>query len=153
MDTTELRLAIDAFNTAAAGDFNAPDEGEWDAAMLIAHIAETARTFSDTTRDVLEAAPAAYDNAPATFEPSLRRVVQSAGSIDKLRSLALARSQELLDLMARLTDEQAATPVPVRVIDGDRVIVNATRPWSGALTTQWRIHWPAHTEALRALRA
>jgi len=152
METTDLRQCIQRFNETAQGEFRAPNEGEWDAAMLIAHIAETARTFSATTRDILEATPSGYDNAATTFEPSLRRVIASAGSIDKLRQLAAVRAEELLDLMARLTDEQVQTPVHVRVIDGDVVRLQVTRPWAGALATQSRLHWPVHTEALQALR-
>lgn len=60
---------------------------------------------------------------------------------------------QLCDVLDRLSDEQAATLVPARIVDGGAVVLDAPVPWAGLMGAQEHRHVASHTEALRELRA
>jgi hypothetical protein len=153
MDVTVLSEAYDRFHEAADGEFEEPPDGGWGAELVLAHIAETSRSFADVTRALLEGRRPAYDNAESAFLPNLQRVVRETATLDALRSLSRSRGQELIDLAARLNEQQAATPVHSRIIDGRAVVVDEPWPWGNVLTAvQPGVHLAGHTEQLLALR-
>jgi hypothetical protein len=141
MDTTDLRKAYESVAVEAeAGGFGAPPPGEWDAGRIVGHLALGDDLLAAVTADILAGRPARFDNR-ASLQPA-------AVDVDVLRR----SGARLCDLIDRLTDEQAATVVPVFIQDGDEIRVDRPMPWGMLLGIQASFHLPAHGEQLKALR-
>lgn len=139
MDTTELRTAYDAFLAeAAVGGFGPPPPGEWDAGQVVAHVARNDELLAAGTESILDGRPAPYDNRPA-LESLVDGDVRATGD-------------RLCGLLDRLTEEQAATVLPVFIQDGTEIAVDQPMPWGRLMGVQASFHLPAHAEQLRALR-
>ena len=152
MDTTELEAAYrELLDAARAGGFGPPaEEGGWSAELVLAAVVATDRLLAAATAEVLAGASARYDNAPATRAPYLRAIARAAGDLDGLVAEARRCGLELV-LLARELGEAAATPVDVRLLDGDEVRLAAPMPWSGMLATHAEVHLRERREALAAL--
>jgi hypothetical protein len=141
VDTTELRKAYESVAVeAAAGGFGPPPPGEWDAGRIVAHLTLNDGLLASTTEAVLAGRPASFDNRPS-LDPE-------PGTVEALR----ASGARLCDLMDRLTEEQAATVVPILIQDGTEIAVDRPMPWGVLLGIQASFHLPAHADQLRALR-
>jgi hypothetical protein len=63
------------------------------------------------------------------------------------------RAETVCLLLQRLDDDQRATPVHCRLIDGGNVVVDESMPWAlVALQIHPGRHLPGHTAQLAALR-
>jgi hypothetical protein len=141
MDTTELRKAYESVAVEyEAGGFGAPPPGEWDAGQIVGHLALNDDLLASVTSAVLDGRPARFDNR-ASLRP---------GSADG--SVLRRSGARLCDLADRLTEEQAATVVPILIQDGTEIAVDQPMPWGVLLGIQASFHLPAHGEQLRALR-
>ena len=147
MDTTELRAAYESFAAEAeSGGFGPPPPGEWTAGQIVAHVSRNDELLAAATAAILDGRPAGLDNRPAL----------DLGALDSLADpIAAVRASGArpCDLLDRLSDEQAATVVPVFIQDGDRVAVDRPMPWGVLMGVQAGFHLPAHGDQLRALRA
>lgn len=162
MDTTELREAYDELIAVAAqGRFRTPSAGGWDASTVVAHVVLTDRLLRDVTGALLSRGTLArafgrgrptYDDASASDEQRLRRLVRSAGGYPELVRLVTCTADASISLVEQLTDAQAATGVHVRITDGYAVIVDEVRPWSEQLSAYAKRRLPQHTAELHALR-
>lgn len=141
METTELRKAYESVAIdVEAGGFGAPPPGEWDAGRIVGHLALNDDLLASTTQDLLEGRAARYDNR-ASLQPA-------PVDVDVLRR----SGARLCDLLDRLTDDQAATVVPIFIQDGEEIRVDQPMAWGVLLGIQASFHLPAHGEQLRALR-
>jgi hypothetical protein len=154
MDTTELEAAYrHLIETAREETFRPPaDAGEWPAELHIAHVIATDRLLSAATALVLAGSPARYDNAAAAEVAYLAEIGRAAANHDSLVATMRQCGLELVLLARRLDEQQAATPVPTRIVDGDVIRVDAPLPWSGVLNTHAQVHLREHASALQALR-
>ena len=62
-----------------------------------------------------------------------------------------AAYRPVLDLAGRLDEAQAATRLPVRIVDNGQVFIDRPLPVSGLLATQARAHLPMHQRQLSEL--
>jgi hypothetical protein len=152
MDTTGLRAAYAALVAEAElGGFGVPDDGWW-AERVLAHVAVNDGLLAEVTEGLLAGERPSYDNALAHDEHGLDRFAEPLGSRDALVGVVRASGQRLCDLLDRLDDEQAATPVQTRIADGGEMVVDEPVPWGRLMSAQERRHLVAHTDQLRALR-
>jgi hypothetical protein len=141
VDTTELRKAYESVAVdVEAGGFGAPPAGEWDAGRIVGHLALNDGLLASATEAILEGRPARFDNR-ASLRPAPVQV-------DVLRR----SGARLCGLLDRLTEDQAATVVPIFIQDGAEIRVDQPMPWGVLLGIQASFHLPAHGEQLRALR-
>lgn len=154
MDTTALEAAYRRLlDVARPGGFRPPaDASAWPAEHVLAHVVATDRLLAATTAEILAGAQPRYDNHPATREALLVDIGRAAGGWDGLVTTVRQCGLELVLLARRLTDEQAATATPVRIVEDGEVRVDAPLPWSGVLHTHAEVHLPERTAALEALR-
>jgi hypothetical protein len=141
MDTTELRAAYESVAAEVdTGGFGPPPPGEWDAGRIVAHLALNDDLLASVTEAVLAGLAVGFDNrASLRPEPATVDVLRRSGA-------------RLCDLVDRLTEEQAATVLPVLIQDGDEIAVDRPMPWGVLLGLQASFHLPAHGDQLRALR-
>jgi hypothetical protein len=134
-----------------AGGFAAPPAGEWTAEQVAAHVARNQEELIQTTEAILAGDKAAYDNRVAIEVAQLDRYVLAyrglRGLADRLAQTAVA----LHELAGRL-DEQGSVAVPVRIQDGDRVLVDEPTPWGEVLKLDQAVHVRRHLDQLRRLR-
>jgi hypothetical protein len=141
MDTSALRKAYEAFAVEAdAGGFGPPPPGEWSAGQVVAHLARNDDLLAEVTAAILAGRTASFDNRPS-LDPA-------PAPVEVLR----ASGARLCDLADRLTEEQAATVVPVLIQDGEEIAVDQPMPWGVLLGIQASFHLPAHGDQIRALR-
>jgi DinB superfamily len=144
MNTTELREAYEAFAVeASAGGFGPPPPGEWDAAQVVAHVTRNDELLAAATESIMDGRPAPFDNRAA-----LEGLATGEVRVDDVR----ASGERLCALLDRLTEEQAATVVPVFIQDGTEIAVDQPMPWGVLLGFQSSYHLPEHGEQLKALR-
>jgi hypothetical protein len=143
------RTLLDMLRTAS---FRSPaDAADWDAELVLAHLAANDRLLAATTAALLADDAPAYDNAAATREVGLHALARAAGDWNGLVATVRQSGLELVLLARQLDSVTAATAVPTRIIDGDVVRVDAAVPWSGVLNTHAEVHLPSHISQLRAL--
>ena len=155
MDTAVLEDAYRALlDVARQGGFGAPaDSAQWPAELILAQIAANDHLLAAATAEVLAGQRPSYDNTPASREPYLQALARAAGDTDGLVA-EVRRSGLVLVLMARELDEAtAASPVQVRIVDGDVVRAESPMPWSGVLATHAEVNLPERRAALQALQA
>jgi hypothetical protein len=155
MDTTALEAAYRRLlDVARAGGFRPPaDAGAWPAELQLAHVVATDRLLAATTAELIAGgSQLRYDNLAATTADYLADIGRAAGDWAGLVAAARQGGLELVLLARRLSEAQAATPVPVRIRDGEAVRVDAALPWAGVLHTHAEVHLAEHTAALAALR-
>jgi hypothetical protein len=141
----------DFITEVLAGGFAPPPAGQWSAERLAAHVARNHEELIRTTETIMSGDPAGYDNREAIDVAELDRYVLAyrglRGLADRLAETAIA----LRELAARL-DEHGSVAVPVRIRDGERVVVDEPVPWSEVLKTDEAVHVRRHLDQLRALR-
>jgi hypothetical protein len=159
MDTSELEAAYravldlaargsgDSSPGAASGEAGpgggeaGPADGEaWGPDDVLAHLGS-----------VLGGAAQPYDNRDAIEVAELRSLTRDLGDTAGLIGGLESSSRELMDLAGRLDEAQAATPVPVRILDGDQLVVDNPLPVRSLLNIQARRHLPMHEAQLGEL--
>ncbi|MFC4107338.1 hypothetical protein [Micromonospora zhanjiangensis] len=153
MDTAVLRRAYDVlFAEIAAGGFGRPPDGQWTAERVVAHVVSSDVLFAEATEAVLAGSPYAYYDHDAIGRSQLDELVTEcaglAGLTDRLRS----GSGRICALIDRLGPEAAGVPVETHIHDGDRIVIDEPLPWGRVVDIHERVHLPAHTDQLRALR-
>jgi hypothetical protein len=164
MDISELEAAYRSVLTLAAEVPPVPAEGPpagadgsdggdpaWEPGDVLAHLVVNDRLLTRAVRAVLEGAALPYDNADAVELAELRALGKDLGGTEGLLGELETSSRELLDLAGRLDEAQAATPVPVRILDGDELRIDRPLPVASLLTIQARRHLPMHEAQLGEL--
>jgi len=131
---------------AGSGDGEA-----WGPDDVLAHLVLNDRLLARAVRSVLAGTAQPYDNLDAIDVAELRSLTRDLGDTAGLIGGLEASSRELMALAGRLDEAQAATSVPVRILDGDRLFVDKPLPVGSLLDIQARRHLPMHTEQLREL--
>lgn len=151
MDTAALRKAYDELLAEIElGGFGPPQDGEWSAPQVVAHVVTNDDLLADTTRAVLAGEPRPYYNHDAVDTARLSALGDDLGALAERLRLS---SATLCDLLEQLDEAGAQTPVHMEIRDGDRTALDAPLPWGRAADIQARVHLPNHTEQLRGLRA
>ena len=163
MDTSELEAAYRSVldlagrGAAASGAGRAPaspgaGDGEaWGPDDVLAHLILNDRLLARAVRSVLDGTAQPYDNLDAIDVAGLRAIGQDLGATAALIAELEASSRELVELAGRLDEAQAASPVPVRILDGDQLRVDSPLPVAGLLNIQARRHLPIHEAQLSEL--
>ena len=158
MDTTDLEAAYrSVLDLAARGTGDgpgAPDAGSgeaWRPDDVLAHLVLNDRLLARAVRSVLDGTAQPYDNLDAIDVAELRSLTRDLGDTAGLIGGLESSSRELLDLAGLLDEAQAATPVPVRILDGDQLVVDNPLPVRSLLNIQARRHLPMHEAQLREL--
>jgi hypothetical protein len=162
MDTSELEAAYRSvldLAARAAGNGSGPGDGEaeagdgeaWRPDDVLAHLVLNDRLLARAVRSVLDGTAQPYDNLDAIDVTELRSLTRDLGDTAGLIGGLEASSRELMDLAGRLDEGQAATPVPVRILDGDQLVVDNPLPVRSLLNIQARRHLPMHEVQLSEL--
>jgi hypothetical protein len=170
MDTSELEAAYravldlaargsgDSSPGAASGEAGpgggeaGPADGEaWGPDDVLAHLVLNDRLLARAVGSVLDGAAQPYDNLDAIEVAELRSLTRDLGDTAGLIGGLESSSRELMDLAGRLDEAQAATPVPVRILDGDQLVVDNPLPVRSLLNIQARRHLPIHQAQLSEL--
>jgi hypothetical protein len=148
-----LRDAYAAFRAEAeAGGFASPGGEGWTAEQVVAHIVVNDGLLADTTEALLVGHTPSYDNAAAADGEALAQFAADKGGMAGLLTALTASSERLCTAVSRLTDEQAATPVPTLILDSGEPAIDEPLPWGLLMTLQAQRHIPAHADQLRKLR-
>ena len=160
MDTTELKaayrsvldLAVRAVGAGPGPGSPGAGDGEvWRADDVLAHLVLNDRLLARAVRSVLDGVAQPYDNLDAIELVALRALTRDLGDTAGLIGGLEASSRELAELAGRLDEAQSATPVPVRILDGDQLRVDGPLPVASLLNIQARRHLPIHEAQLREL--
>jgi hypothetical protein len=127
------------------------DRDDWGPGDVLAHLIANDRLMARAVRSVLGGTVEPYDNADALDLAELRALAGELGGTARLAGGLEASSQELLALAGRLDEAQAATPLPVKIVDGDQVFLDRPVPVAELLATQARAHLPMHQRQLSEL--
>lgn len=153
MDTADLRRAYDALLAEVEiGDFRPPPEGEWTAEEVVAHIAANDELMTEATEAVIAGSPWVCYNHNAIHRPQLDGLIADCGGLPGLTRLLRTTSRRLCDLTEHLGEKSAAL-VDTHIRDGFELRIDEQLPWGRTLDIHGRVHLPAHTDQLRALRA
>jgi hypothetical protein len=159
MDTSELEAAyrpVLELAARAAGPGQGPaspddDAKAWGPDDVLAHLIVNDRLLARAVRSVLGGAAEPYDNLDAIELAELRELAGDLGDTAALIGELEGSSRELVGLAGRLDEAQASTPVPVRILDGDQLVVDNPLPVSRLLAIQARRHLPMHQAQLSEL--
>ena len=94
-----------------------------------------------------------YDNAPTQVRRDLEHVAAAAGGVDGLIPMVEEAGLELIRSTALLDEATQHTLVSTKILDGSEYALDDIVPWGRALEVHGRVHLPAHTQQLAALRA
>jgi hypothetical protein len=141
----------DFITEVLAGGFGPPPDGGWSAEQIAAHVALNHEGLIRVTEAILSGEPVGYDNREATDPRDLDRYVAAYRGLRGLADRIAATVVTLRELAGRLA-ERGSVSVPVRIQDGDRVLVDETLPWADVLATDEAVHVRRHLDQLRALR-
>jgi hypothetical protein len=154
MDTSELEAAYRSVLDLAARGTGASGAGggeAWGPDDVLAHLILNDRLLARAVRSVLDGTAQPYDNLDAIDVAELRTLTRDLGDTAGLIGGLEASSRELVDLAGRLDEAQGATPVPVRILDGDELRVDRPLPVASLLNLQSRRHLPMHEAQLSEL--
>jgi hypothetical protein len=162
MDTSELEAAYrsvldlagrvaPAGSPGPGGGSGAEDIEAWGPDDVLAHLVLNDRLLARAVRSVLDGSSLPYDNLDAIDVAALRSLGRDLGGTGGLTAELEATSRALVDLAGRLDEAQAATPVPVRILDGDQLRVDNPLPVASLLNIQARRHLPMHEVQLSEL--
>ena len=153
MEAAELRRAYEVLLTEVeAGGFGPPPPGEFSAEQVVAHLVANDELLTEATEAVIAGAPWAYYDLESIHRPQLAALISECGGLDGLSTRLRATSQRLCALTERL-GTKAETPVDTHLREGSVLVIDESLPWGRTLDIHGRVHLPAHTEQLRALRA
>ncbi|MFD8738248.1 MmgE/PrpD family protein [Streptomyces sp. NPDC059618] len=136
---------------SAGGSGESPLPGERGTDWTLAHIALSDRLLSSTARQVLGGAEAGLDNGPA-MDPKAIEELTSTVDRDVLVELVRRNAAEFVGLVARIRQDQQATPVAVRLVgDEGQELFSGAVPWGEIVRMRAEDHIPGHTERLRRI--
>ncbi|MDT0262662.1 hypothetical protein [Jatrophihabitans lederbergiae] len=157
MDTAPLRDAYRALLDAAAvvaeqgGATAVPQDGEWDADRILAHIALVDAATLATAATIASGSAATYDNRHSHHTWTSRRVTALAGGNAGLRDRIRRQGEALCSLSAVLSDAELDVAVPTLLLSHDEVVLDQPVPLKAILTGLAEDHLPKHTAQLLAL--
>jgi hypothetical protein len=154
-ELAELRVAYDAFFAEAdRGGFGPPPDGEWDAAHVVAHVALNDVAMAGVGRDLVFGREPSFDNVLCQDRGVMARLVERCGDLAGLVAFARDQARTAVQVASRLDADQAAHPVPCRLLHDGEVVLDRPMPWwQIAVVLQTARHLEAHTGQLRDLRA
>jgi hypothetical protein len=144
-------LYADFIAEVLTGGFAPAPAGQWSAEQIAAHIARNQEELIRVTETVLSGDEAGYDNRVATDIAELDRYVLAYRGLRGLADRLAETVVTLRELANRLAERDPIT-VPVRIQDGDRVVVDQPLAWADVLATDETGHVHRHLDQLRALR-
>lgn len=156
METAVLEEAyvglIAAATAAAVGhQVSVPPAGERGVDWTLAHIALSDRLLASTARQVLGGVAAGLDNGPA-MDPKAIEELTSSVDRDILVELVRRNAAEFVGLVARMSQDQQATPVTVRLVgDAGEELFSGAVPWGEIVRMRAEEHIPGHTGRLRRI--
>lgn len=154
MQTQDLERAYSDFLAAAKdGNYPQPTNGGWSAELVLAHLIVSDREIAAAIGCAIAGNPPAFDNSASQAEPLLHAVVEAAGSWAGLLDALERTGQELIALASRMTDEQAAMPIPIKVVSDGRVVIDAEAPLASLVRVPVDTHLRMHLQQLAALSA
>jgi hypothetical protein len=152
VNTDDLRAAYAQFVEAARrGPFADPHDGGWRAEMVLAHLVVGDRLIAEAAARAIAGGTAQFDNAASLSEPYLEAIIQAAAGWDNLVDAVRHGGDELIALAQRMTDDQASTPIPARIVSDGQAVLDATVPVGHLVRGPADIHLRLHTEQLTAL--
>jgi hypothetical protein len=162
MDTSELEAAYRSVLDLAArgpgpgagdgsGSAGAGNGDAWGPDEVLAHLVLNDRLLARAVRSVLDGTAQPYDNLDAIDVAELRVLTRDLGDTAALIGGGGGSSPARLVKAGRLDEAQAATPVPVRILDGDQLVVDSPLPVRSLLNIQARRHLPMHEAQLSEL--
>jgi hypothetical protein len=152
MNAAELRRAYDVLLAEVdAGEFAPPPPGEWSAEQVAAHVVANDELLIRTTDAVLAGSPWVYYNHNELHNPQLNALIAEHGGLAGLAGQLRGSSQRVCSLIGRL-GLHGETLVHTLIRDGFDLRVDEPLPWARVLDLHGRLHLPAHTNQLRALR-
>ncbi|MFK3980942.1 hypothetical protein ACI2K4_11255 [Micromonospora sp. NPDC050397] len=152
METAGLRRAYEELlGEAEAGGFGPPAGDALSAEQVLAHLVANDELFAAATEAVLAGSPYVYYEIDTIHRPQLDELVTRYGGLDGLATRLRATSDQLCAMVERVTDG-VDTLVQTRMREGARLDIDEALPWGRTLDIHRRVHLPAHTDDLRALR-
>jgi uncharacterized protein YciI len=149
--TGSLESAYAPFTASLlAGGFPAPEDGEWPAEFVAAHVAINNDAISDAAEAVARGQEVVYDNAPSVDNGELARYVERVGGLVGLAE-EIQRSAAHLDLAYAALGELAQTSIHVRIRDGNEVAYDGPMLIGAFVEGNATRHLDLHHEQLKAL--
>jgi hypothetical protein len=152
MDVTSLRESYGRLIWAARqGPFRPPADGEWSAELVLAHVTAGDRLLCATAAEILAGRVPNHDARPAQSVPYLQSIVTAAEDSGLLVETVRRGGEELAELAAQLTAEQASAEVHVLIVDGGEVRLDGPLALGRLLEIHAGSHLPGHAEQLQSL--
>jgi hypothetical protein len=155
MDTTGLRGAYRALLDAAATVADSgepgpvPQDGEWNADQILAHVAIINAATIATVAAISSGTNTTYDNRIALDTWTIERLIALAGGNAGLRDRIRLQADALCTLGGpMLSEDELNTLVPTRLLSNDTVLVDQPMPLRDLLTGLAEMELPAHTRQL-----
>jgi len=153
MDTVAFVAAHEAFEGRVVAAEDCECEG-WSARLVAAHVIGMDRLLTETAARILFGTrlmygkPATYDAEFLGSDAYLRAIADSIGDrcalVDELRRSRSA----LVAIVSQLSEADATTAVPARIVDGPRILVDGPVAFGALLQTHARVHIPAHADEI-----
>jgi hypothetical protein len=152
MNTDDLRLAYQNFaQVAARAPRSAPVGGGWSAEMILAHVLVGDRLIAESAARTLNGLPTRFDNGAALVESYLQAVIDAARPYENLVSAVIRGGDELIGLVERMTDAQAAICIPAGIVSDGQVVLDREVPIGSLVRGPADVHLRLHSEQLAAL--
>jgi hypothetical protein len=157
MDTTRLRDAYRTLLDAAATVAQAvpapiPPAGEWNADQILAHVALLNAATISTVSAITSGTHTTYDNRVSQDDWTLAHLIEVASGNEGLRERIRAQGEALCVLAGPILSEtELDTPVPVRLVSKDTILVDQPMPLRDIITGLADVELPGHAAQLRAL--
>ena len=149
MNTDRLRQAYADFLAAARSEpAVAAGDGSWSPKMVLAHVVVGDRLIAEAAACVMAGLPTSYNNLASQSVPYLQSVVEAVGGWSGLLASVQQTGAELVALAEQLTEEQAATPILVKIVSDNAVVIDATVPLSNLILAPSDVHLRMHTHQL-----
>jgi hypothetical protein len=151
MQTDELRRAYADFVQAARQRPPGEPQSGWNAELVLAHVVVGDRLIAEAAGRLMAGTPTSFDNLTSQSEPYLRAVAEAAGGWDGLVTEVERAGAELIALADSMTDQQAATPLAVKIFSDGAVVIDATVPLSSLVRAPVDSHLNMHLQQLAGL--
>ncbi|MGI9610215.1 MAG: SRPBCC domain-containing protein [Acidimicrobiia bacterium] len=154
VDIASLSAAYEEFyGEAESGGFGLPQDGEWDARQVVAHVALNDTAMIAVAQSLIHQDPGAFDNEVCQDLDVLAGWIESCRSMEALILRGRAIARQATAIVQRLDADQRQTAVRCRFLNAGEVALEQSMPWeSVAVEIQAAKHLPGHTEQLRNLR-
>ncbi len=133
-----------------AGDFPTPEDGEWPAEFVAAHVAMNNDAIADAAEEVARGHDVVYDNAPTVDNDELSRYVERVGGLIGLAD-EIQRSAARLELAYGDLGELAKTSIQVCIRDGKEIAYDGPMLIGAFIEGNATRHLDLHHEQLKTL--